>query len=313
MCPVCSTTLDQSDSPIARRMKADIAQPDRRRSIPSSRSRTSSSPSSGSRSSPRRRRRASTCSPGSCRSWRCSAARSSSASSPGAGAGIASRRRPPPRLEPGARAPRGRGARPLRRGLSLPRPDPRGVPRGRDLDHHALRASARARLPLGGLGRRGRPSGPARSSAPRRPGEPALHPRLHGRLRRARDRGGLDRRRPPVRPPARAGGPDPRRHRAHVHRAPAVARAPHRSRPADRRAATQLEHAPRCGLRGLRRAVHRRRARVDPRDRVDELGAQGRLPARGLLGGPRPRVPARGSRRSRRRWARSAGSATTTR
>ena len=69
-----------------------------------------------------------------------------------------------------------------------------------------------------------------------------------------------------------------------VHRAPAVARAPDRSRPADRRAATQLEPAPRCGLRGLRGAVHRRGARVDPRDRVDELGAQGRLPARGLLG-----------------------------
>ena len=45
-------------------------------------------------------------------------------------------------------------------------------------------------------------------------------------------------------------------------------------------------HAPRCGLRGLRGAVHRRGARVDPRDRVDELGAQGRVPARGLLGGP---------------------------
>ncbi len=95
MCPVCDTTLDQSSSPAARQIKALIsariaAGDSKQRDQGLARRR-----STGRRSWPRRRRRASTCWPGYCRSSRCSAAGSSSACSRGAGATRVSRGRRP--------------------------------------------------------------------------------------------------------------------------------------------------------------------------------------------------------------------------
>ena len=69
------------------------------------------------------------------------------------------------------------------------RTDPRSLPRGRHLDHHALRPPARAGLPVGRVGDRGRPARNSRSRAPGCARQPAVHRRLHGRLRRPRDRG----------------------------------------------------------------------------------------------------------------------------
>ena len=78
VCPTCKTTLDQSNSPIATRMKAfirtSIAAGDRR----PRRSRRSSSTSSARPCSPSRRSGGSTCSPGCSRSARSRSERSSS-------------------------------------------------------------------------------------------------------------------------------------------------------------------------------------------------------------------------------------------
>ena len=214
--------------------------------------------------------------------------------------------------EPGARAASRRRARPLRRGLSLGRTDPRSLPRGRHLDHHALRPAARAGLPVGRVRDRGRPARDARSRAAGRAREPAVHPRLHGRLRRPRDRSGRDRRRPAFGPPTRARRPDPRRHRADVHRAPALAGAAPRPGPADGSAPAKLEHPARRSVRDLRGAVHRRGARLDPRARDHELGrSRGQCCSRSTRPGwDWPSCSPRSA--SRRRWAPSAGSATTT-
>ena len=74
---------------------------------------------------------------------------------------------------------------------------------GLALRHHALRAAARARLPLGRLGGRGRPARRAGRGRARRDREHPVHRRVHGRLRRARRRRGGDReRRPEVEPDA---------------------------------------------------------------------------------------------------------------
>ena len=85
VCPTCKTTLDQSSSPIATRMKAfiraRIAAGDSAAQI-----KASSSTSSARPCSPSRRSAASTCSPGSSRSRRSASASSSSARSRGRGA-----------------------------------------------------------------------------------------------------------------------------------------------------------------------------------------------------------------------------------
>ena len=94
VCPVCETTLDTSDAPAARRIKAYIrsgSPPETRRA----RSRRSSSTSSGRPCSRSRRGRDSTGLPGCFRLRDSPLGRSSSARSPGTGAAAATTRRLP--------------------------------------------------------------------------------------------------------------------------------------------------------------------------------------------------------------------------
>ena len=184
-------------------------------------------------SSPSRRSRASTCSPGSSRSALL-----------GAGAvGVGARRLG---LEPARAASDGRRARrrstPSSSGGSTTsstgstserRRDPGRAARGVRLVPRAVRAAARPRLPLGGLGGRGRGARAAGDGPARRRLEHPVRPRLHRGLRRARRRaprslGGAALPRPV---PARAGlGLRARRLRARVHGPPALAGAARRRR-----------------------------------------------------------------------------------
>ena len=116
-----------------------------------------------------------------------------------------------------------------------------------------------------------------------------------------------------LRPAGRARRLRPRRPRAHVRRPPAVAGAHRCARPPDRCPSQRLERAPRRGLRRLRGALHRHRPRVDPRSgQRHEHGAARRRPARRLFGGARARRSCWRPSPSPRRWAPSAGCATTT-
>ena len=145
---------------------------------------------------PRRavRTRASTCSRGGCRSSASSAARSCSRSASGAGAAVrepTSRRAGDVRARRRDRAAARRGARALRlMGARLAI----SFAAGFVSVVTAVRAAARARLPLGPLERRGEPARGARGGAARRRLEPPVRRRLHGRLRRPRRGRGGDRR-----------------------------------------------------------------------------------------------------------------------
>ena len=148
MCPVCKTTLDQSDSPVAQRMQA-------RSSAAGSRPATRSSEIKR-RARRRSSARAMLAAPAEARlrPARVAAAdrrdrsspRRSSRAPPGAGAGRAAPAdgRSPANgraARPGARAARRRGARPLRWLERIPR----RLPRRDRLGDHAVRAAARAR------------------------------------------------------------------------------------------------------------------------------------------------------------------------
>ena len=150
----------------------------------------------------------------------------------------------------------------------------------------AVRAPARARVPLGGV--RGVRGG-ARPSGHGPPGRRLEHPvraRLHVGVRRPRRRRLAARRAVVPRPvPARAGVRlRPRRVRPRVHGAPAVAGAPRRRRARAGSAVTRLAGAARRCLRGVRGSVHRSRARGDPRPRrLLRDSTRGRGAARRLL------------------------------
>ena len=145
---------------------------------------------------------------------------------------------------------------------------------GFDLRRHAVRAAARPRLPVGGLGGRGEPVRRAGDRAPRRACEPAVRPRVHCRLRAARRRRGGDRQCSRQARADRVRRVPADRDRARVHRPAALAGAGGGTGPARPRARIERP-AGRC-VRRLRRALHRCRARVDP-----GAGRQRRLDARG--------------------------------
>ena len=225
-------------------------------------------------------------------------------------------RRAAGRARPRPRAAARRGARPLRRvGAVDGRPHPGRVPRRVRLVHHAVRAAARARLPLDGLGGRGR-RGSASAASARRIVVASLPfiARVHRRLRRCSAR--LRRRSASVahRDARREiAGFVARRLRARVHRAAPVAGAvvaPRLLGGAPRRGSSA---APRRRLRGVRRAVHRPGARRGARPR--QRRGHGRAAARSCSPSTRSGSPAPSCSpawRSPARWARSAGSATAT-
>ncbi len=188
------------------------------------------------------------------------------------------------------------------------------LPRWAPVRRHTLRPAARARVPLGRLGGRGRAARRARRVEAGRPRQPSLHRRVQPRLRRARRgrRGDRERRREDDPDPDRRVRAD--RDRARVRRPPALARTGGRPGPAAAGAAARLCRPARRCLRGLRGTLHRHRARLDPRARELERGhhPRGRAAAC-LLARPRGGVRRLGVSRSRARWAPSAGSAPTTR
>ena len=246
----------------------------------------------------------------------CSSARSCSRSASGAGAGGASRIRTSRAGRPGSTTRRSGDSTSCSHAST---------------DGHAARRSRSPRasssvitpcvLPLvpgylvGGLERRGGPARRARDGAARRRLEPPVHPRLHGRLRRARRGRGGDRQRRlrrTRRPRSRASCSSCSGSRSSdCCPVPERILAPGLLDGARRRGSGVLLGgafavcaAPCIGTRA------RRRAR--PREQHGH-GAQGRGAARRVRARPGCGVPRSPGSRSRARWARSAGCATTTR
>ena len=318
MCPICKTTLDQSDSPAAKRIEAFISQQiaagDTRSEIKAEARRSSSAPAI--LAAPPR-------SGFDLLAWwlpiaACSrggavARRRRVALEPRRASG--SPRRPRDRgraARSGARAPARRGARPLRLIVSGIRS--RSSP-GFVVVAHAVRAAARARLPLGGVrGRRpgGSASGRRRGASSSRASRSSPASR---RLRRPRRRrgavGGVARRRAlQTRSPASSSSssaspssgllPWPER-----------LVAPGLLAGARRRGSRVLLGA---AFARLRRAVHRPGARGRSScSRAARRRSLARLgPARRVLARARRCRSCSPASRSRARWARSAGCATTT-
>ena len=261
MCPTCHTTLDQSDSPAARRIEAFIQQR-------IDQCATADEIEVGARRELRRRRfsrrrraRASTCSRGGCRSAACSPGRRVL----GLGVWRWSRRTAPTsrRRPAGSGARRGRGA-PARRAAGPARL--MGARLAVSFAAGFASVITPCVLPLvpgylvGALERRGRAARRAREHPPRARVEHAVHPRLHGRLRRARRGRRGDRRRPLGDGPDRRRRLRPRRARARVRRA--AARAGARAGPGPARRARAAAARARCSAARSRSAPRRASARV---------------------------------------------------
>ena len=314
MCPTCHTTLDQSDSRGGAPDRASSSSSGSTRARRSRRSRPSSSTNFGAGilAAPPHKgfdllawwlplggviARRARCSP----------------SASGAGAARAA-----PTSRPPAVRPRRRDRAAARRaagtiGLMGTRLADR-VSRGIRVGDHAVRAAARPGLPLGALERRGGPARRARHARRVVAREPPVHPRLHGRLRRARRGRRGDRQRRVGERADRDRGLRARRARARVRRAAAGAGADPRAGAARRRTPPRLGRAPRRRVRRVRRAVHRHGARRGARARERHgHGAEGRgAPRRVRARARRSRSSSRASR-SRARCRRSAGCATATR
>ena len=303
VCPTCHTPLDESDSPFAQQMKtyirAQIAacqteKPDQRRA---------GRASSARRCSRRRRRTASTCSPGCCRSAASCSARSRSAAAPGAGRAARDEQRADS-ARAGARRPSTSGASTRSSHASMIEKLPIAFLAGLVsvitpcvLPLVPGYLSAVSAVEVDRLGERGVGRRIVVASMP-------VHRRLHRRLRPARRRRGRGRQRRRQDDADEDRRVRARRARARVRRPAAVARARGRARAAAARAAARLGGAARRRVRGVRGAVHRHGARVDPRPRVG-LGHDRarRRPAARLLARPRRGVRAR-RRRVRARDAR---------
>ena len=311
MCPTCKTTLDQSTAPIAEPHPPVHLRADRRRRHEE---RDQAQARGSVRAGDSRRAveaRASTCSPGCCRSWRSGWARRCSPGSSGAGRG-------------------GRGAERRRRGRRADRPRARAPARRRAGALRWLSATLVAFLAglVSVITPCVLPLVPGYLSAisaveANRLGEPGVARRVVVAslpfvlgftvvFVAARRRGGGARQRARQADADRVRRLPADRDRARVRRAAALAGACGRHRAARPRA--RLEHPARRRVRGLRRAVHRRRARLDPRAR---RAAPARSRAASLLLADVLDRPRRGVRRSpgsrsRRRCRRSAGSATAT-
>ena len=262
MCPTCHTTLDQSDSPIAQRIKR-VHQGAHRRG-------RHEEPDQG--EARRAVREAVLGAPPKngfdLLAWLLPS------SALGAGALVlgAARVALEPRRASRAQPRRGRRSIPsssarVDEGLArfdrseMAEQDPGRVPRRARLGR-SRRACSRSCRAISRRSPRSRRRGSASAGrAARRAREPAVHPRLHGRLRRARRRGGRDRRRRLA-----ATQTESRASSSSSSASPSSAccrgRSGRRAGLLDARAA-RLERSPRRRLRRLRRAVHRHRPRVD--------------------------------------------------